>query len=266
MSTTKSPITLRPARWRDIPTIARLLSIAFHDDVLFGHTIHPHRNKYPQDTDYYWLRRGRVHYWDPSRRWLVATVRDAATGREEIVGQAQWERLGEGARRLGYGWFDPRESLQGSLSAEESPSANCFYASGRLLSPITAAIERINALIWPNRAADPAKEDIIERSGPFMEHLWSGDRAESWYLEFIAVRPDYQGSGVGRKLLQWGLDKAEEGGVCMSLVSAPGKDAFYIKAGMFVDGNTHGGEGNPLNDVEVANVFWKLPEKQHLAN
>lgn len=120
---------------------------------------------------------------------------------------------------------------------------------------------KIHAFVWPNRASDPAMEDIIERSYPHFDNIWTGKRAESWYLEALAVHPDYQGRNVGRKLVQWGLEQAEADGVCASVVSAYGKDEFYTKCGFDEQyGSARQGEGNPLADIEGANIFWKWPK------
>lgn len=90
---------------------------------------------------------------------------------------------------------------------------------------------KIHAWAWPSRASDPKEENIVERAYPFFDTIWSGKRAESWYLEGLAVRPDFQGRNVGRKLVQWGLEQAEAEGICALVVSALGKDEFYTKCG-----------------------------------
>lgn len=131
---------------------------------------------------------------------------------------------------------------------------------GNLLRPLSAAAMKVHAWMWPSRAGDPKDEDIIERAYPCFEEIWSGKRAESWYLEALAVRPDFQGKSVGRKLVQWGLEQAEAEGVVASVVSALGKDEFYRKCGFEEQyGSARDGQGNPLADVEGANIFWKWP-------
>jgi predicted N-acetyltransferase YhbS len=120
---------------------------------------------------------------------------------------------------------------------------------------------KIHAWAWPSRASDPKEEDIIERAYPCFDTIWSGKRAESWYLEALAVRPDFQGRNVGRKLVQWGLEQAEAEGICASVVSALGKDEFYTKCGFDEQyGSARQGDGNPLADTEGANIFWKWPK------
>jgi GNAT superfamily N-acetyltransferase len=120
----------------------------------------------------------------------------------------------------------------------------------------------IHKWLWPNRAADPKQEDIIERAYPCFDGIWSGDRAESWYLEQLAVHPSFQGKGVGYKLVQWGLEQAQNEGVVASVVSALGKNDFYRKCGFDVqDGSAcEDGEGNPLKGVEGGDVFWRWPK------
>ncbi|KAH7362791.1 hypothetical protein B0T11DRAFT_87456 [Plectosphaerella cucumerina] len=232
-------IRLRDARYSELPEIANVMARAFWEDNLFGELIHPHRNEHPTDVDLYWLRRARINFWDYRWKWLVAVGKDES-GKEVIAGIAQWARLGDGGKPLDLWSLDPRN----------------------LLKPISSFAMRMQAWMWPSRAADPKEEDIIERAYPCFDTIWSGKRAESWYLEALTVRPDFQGRAVGRKLVQWGLDKAQAEGVVASVVSALGKDEFYIKCGFDEQfGSARQGEGNPLADVEGANIFWRWPRE-----
>ncbi|OAA61559.1 Acyl-CoA N-acyltransferase [Cordyceps fumosorosea ARSEF 2679] len=240
-------IVVRDARYSELPEIARLMAAAFWDDNLFGEHIHPHRSQYPDDMYLYWLRRARVNFWDYRYRFLVAVRREASsptTGREEedvIVGTALWTRLGDGGRALELWPVDPRN----------------------LLRPLSAAAMGVHAYLWPNRAADPTREDAIERAYPcFGPSAWTGDRAESWYLDALAVHPDRQGGGVGRRLVAWGLDRAQRDGVVASVVSAWKMDGFYRACGFDEQhGNATSGEGNPLKGIDGANMFWRWPRK-----
>lgn len=123
---------------------------------------------------------------------------------------------------------------------------------------------KIHAFVWPNRATDPGVEDIVERSYAHFGNIWTGKRAESWYLETLAVHPDHQGKNIGRRLVQWGLAAlADADCVCASVVSAYGKDDFYRKCGFDEQyGNATEGDGNPLADIEGANIFWKWPKSR----
>lgn len=132
---------------------------------------------------------------------------------------------------------------------------------GNLLRPAVSVAMKIHKLIWPDRAADPEKEDILERAHHFFDHLHNGDRAECWSLVWLGTHPDYQGQGHGRQLVQWGLDRAKEENVWASVVAAQGKDPFYKKCGFeFIEGSGTMGEGNPLAGLDGANMHWKAPE------
>lgn len=116
---------------------------------------------------------------------------------------------------------------------------------------------KVHTLIWPNRACNMANEDVLERSYPYYKHMWSGEREESWYLEVLGVHPDYQGRGIGRELVQWGLDRAAKDGVCASVISSKGKEPFYLKAGFdFELGEASMGEGNPMPKNVGGTMLW----------
>lgn len=88
---------------------------------------------------------------------------------------------------------------------------------------------KLHARIWPNRAADPAEEDVIERVMLLVADSWTGEREQRWNIEIMAVCPDQQGKGVGKMIVKWGLDPADGEGVCASVVSSKGKEPFYEK-------------------------------------
>jgi ribosomal protein S18 acetylase RimI-like enzyme len=55
--------------------------------------------------------------------------------------------------------------------------------------------------------------------------------AERWRLCWLAVSPKCQRTGIGRRLVQWGLDRCEEEGIPAVLESSiPGKP-LYEKMG-----------------------------------
>ncbi|KAK5313650.1 hypothetical protein LTR93_010828 [Exophiala xenobiotica] len=240
--------TLRRARFTDLPGAARATSLAFWDEVLFGRLIHPRRHEYPLDSDKYWYRRFMVDWWDWSHVFLVTTEREKGESdsqREIVTGLAHWSRIapskGEN-RKAGWelGWWDPR----------------------RLLKPLFGLVAKIMDFFSPNRAASPRDEDIVERSYDFLDHVWEGARAESWYLECLAVHPDFQGKGQGRALVAWGLEQARKEGIACSVIAADGKERFYQTCGFNIGpvGRAGEGEGNPLKDVAGGLVFFRDKE------
>ncbi|KAL6880046.1 acyl-CoA N-acyltransferase [Trichoderma longibrachiatum] len=230
-----SQCVLRNARYSELPEVAHVMAKAFWDDNLFGDLIHPHREEYPDDVDLYWLRRARVSFWNHRWHFIVAVDKDE-TGHDTIVGIALWARLGEGGKQ-------PR---------------GLHWDFRHLLKPLSSLAMTVHAWLWPNRASDTITEDIVERSYPYFSTLWADKRAESWFLDVLAVRPDFQGKGVGRKLVQWGLGKAEADGVCASVISAFGKEGFYSKCGFDEQyGSATQGEGNPLAGIKGGNIYWR---------
>lgn len=234
-SPAQHPVNLRLARYADHAAMARVLSLAFWDDVLFGRLIHPHREEYPHDSDLYWLRRIQLHWWGRSHIFVVTTNVDEKTGREVVTGVAHWSRMGK----------------TGATSAWADPT--------NLALPVAKAYATLASWWRPNRAADPAYEDIIERSYHFLDHVWTGSRAESWYLEALGVHPDYQNRGLGRALVKWGLDQAECEGVSASVIAADGKERFYQRCGFDPEpvGKSGEGEGNPLSEVPGGLIFFR---------
>jgi hypothetical protein len=106
----ESTITIRDARFTDLPAISRVMGRAFFDDDLFGDIVHPHRKQYPNDVNLYWGRRAYVNYWNYRWRFQVAVAKDIKTGKEDVVAVSQWERMGSGGDRLECGRWDPRTS------------------------------------------------------------------------------------------------------------------------------------------------------------
>lgn len=246
-SNTPSPknnkIIIRHAGYVELHALSSVLAIAFQDEMLFGKLIHPYRDKYPSDVAYYWLRRFQRDYWDYSQILLAAV--DTSVSPNRICGAAQWQRHGSGLHSRGWGLrkTDPR---------------NLMYYVG-------AAQASVCRWLWPNRAADPEKEDVIERSEPFLDHVWVGpERGEGWYLNFLAVAPEYQGRGVGKRMVAWGLEQAEKEGVSASVIAAYSKDSFYQTCGFdTMVGRAGDGEGNPLASVPGGNIWFKFFPKRY---
>lgn len=118
---------IRPARYSDIPIMARVLAASFGPDQLFQ-IMFPHQNDYPDDFIKAFRRGMRVDWWDYSKALMISyetptcdvddldeerrelvTRRD---GRDEIItGFAEWQRIGLGYEHVWnvLGWWDPRK-------------------------------------------------------------------------------------------------------------------------------------------------------------
>lgn len=107
-----------------------------------------------------------------------------------------------------------------------------------------------------NRAADRAQADVLMRAAPYTAHYWSGDRADTWMLDLIAVHPDFQRHGYGRQLVTYGVDLAKRDSVCASLIASTVGDAFYLRCGFTAVGWATEGEGNPLAGVPGGRIMF----------
>ncbi|KAI7197263.1 hypothetical protein KC343_g2896 [Hortaea werneckii] len=227
-------MVIRPAQRSDLTPAAKVCAKAFFDTELFGEVIHPYRHQYPDDMHLYWLKNFRSGLKRRDNHILVATVSEPEESQPTVVGVAQWIR-----RRA-----------QPYIQDQPSSSASSSEQNG--------AAEELDEELPPNRAADPAKLDVLQRVGPFVDHKWSGKRAETWYLGLLAIHPDYQGHGIGKRLVAWGFDRAKADAVCVSVISALGKDGFYRGCGFDVDvGYATEGEGNPLSGVPGGLIMFR---------
>jgi GNAT superfamily N-acetyltransferase len=131
---------------------------------------------------------------------------------------------------------------------------------GNVLKPMANCYNKLSSFIWPNRAADPTTIHSYELATPYFIHYWTGLRSNGWQLETLGVHPKYQGNGHGKLLATWGLEKAREEQVPASVVSAEGKEGFYLKCGFNdpgIIGNICEGEGNPLKGVTGGAILFK---------
>lgn len=70
---------------------------------------------------------------------------------------------------------------------------------------------------------------------------------EHWYLPFIGVEPARQGRGIGSRLLQWGLARADRDGVPTYLeASSPRNRALYERHGFVATAEIRAGDSPPL--------------------
>lgn len=120
---------IRPARFSDIPIMARVLAASFGPDELFQ-ILFPYQDQYPEDLVTALRRSLRASYWDYSKCLMVSYEERPASGisnlenyeqriavhrggqLEVITGLCEWERFGLGWESVWnlWGWWDPSES------------------------------------------------------------------------------------------------------------------------------------------------------------
>jgi GNAT superfamily N-acetyltransferase len=107
---------------------------------------------------------------------------------------------------------------------------------GNIIEPLLKTYHSVSLRVFPNRAADPARSSWLDVAVANSEKYWTGDRAECWDLHVCGVDPEFQGKGVGRLLVQWGVGEAGKEGesVVASVLCGEKNRGFYGKAGMGV--------------------------------
>ncbi|ORY16826.1 acyl-CoA N-acyltransferase [Clohesyomyces aquaticus] len=233
-------MTIRPARFTDHGAMSTVCCAAFFDENLFGHIMHPHRKEYPDDPALYWHAFVRDSWFDWRTHVFVAVAADEKNGgKEKVVGVSVWERQGAGGKEMELSQFDPRN----------------------ILSPLAKLINRVNAILYRNRAIDPSKANILHDGMPFSKHHWDGERGDNWYLSLLAVHPDWHGVGLGKELVEWGIQQADKENVHASVIASDGKEKFYLKCGFDeIVGNACSGEGNPMNGARGGDILFRYPK------
>lgn len=216
------------------PGSQKLMLAAFYDDELVGDIMHPHRDQYPEDFTNYFRRKCECNGKDNSH-YAIVSFKVNPDGSETITGFADWVRQREGA---------------GCHSAKDPGKASgeppCLGSNESSYVPDVSQ----------NRAADPKQTDIFDRSALFTQHYWSGARAETWYLDLLAVHPDHRRKGYGGLLVKWGVGKARNENVSASVVASQMGESIYRSCGFEPVGWASEGEGNPLAGIPGGRIMF----------
>lgn len=225
---------IRDATYADLVPGSKILADAFKDEALFGRLLHPHQDKYPNEMYLYFLRWLRPAYLNGENQHLIVSYKADSTGKEEcITGIALWLRQDSNAPKPG------------------------LYA--KAVEKAINGYQYLEAFVYPNRALEPSRSNVLASMERFTKHHWTGTRADHWFLSIIGVSPQHEKQGYGRELVKYGFDKAKEDGWVCSVISAPGRENFYRACGFDVqDGkiSDEGGDENPLKDILGGAIFF----------
>ncbi|KAH0610640.1 uncharacterized protein H6S33_012167 [Morchella sextelata] len=209
----KMNIRVREATIKDLNRVADISSQAFLHNALFDN-LNPRRHEYYESFRYTRLRHARNAMLKPSMRLLVAENDDG-----EVVGYAMWERLGN-------------DAIAQKVKAERD---GILLRLERFLVNVT---DRINAVIAPDPSADPVAATRLRIASNTLEKLhWdTAERKTRWHLHWLGVDPAQQRKGIGRHLVQWGLDRAIEDKVWAGIESSAVGEKLYSSMGFKVIG------------------------------
>lgn len=215
-------IVIRWATRADIPDIVKVLHANLLNFELHDHFI-PERRRYQDDFYSFLLRRIKLFFIKPETRYMVAETSTAATDGTQhttIVGFSTWEAqgsqnpLGQQWRQQRSGWADALESSLVSLDLNYYRYFLNRIVDYQALAKIT---ERLHA---------PYENDDQLRN--------------CLHLQFLMVDPAWhRGGGVGKKLLRWGLDVADQFGLPVVVESSLMGYEFYLKYGFRLFAKAH---------------------------
>lgn len=217
-------IVIRPATLSDVREVSKAMAAAFMDNEVMGDYLFPRRREYPQDYQRHFQCMVREHLVERGRQVIVAVMMS------RIVGIASWER-------------------QGPAGTARLPSSTVYESARRL---VVRGWNHASRLLWPDRAKDVENWVVFFSDMESWKLHWTGAREETWYLHVLCVHPEYQGKGVGKRLVAEGLKWAEKDAVCASVIASAMGDGFYDKMGFVTVGSATEGvlKGLPGGNIK----------------
>ncbi|KAJ5152614.1 GNAT family acetyltransferase [Penicillium canariense] len=230
-------VCLRPICREDLPFVADVAAQAMLEDELFAYLC-PHRHTHYADFRLAFLRRLKRRMVTPGCVMVVAVEQTEPehelNGGARIRGYAAWERMGTGAGAARW-----HQSKKGS-----------WHALERLLLAIE---DRYLALVAPDRSVDLPKLAHYKQASavdcfPFDTY------PELWYLDSLAVDPGFQRRGIGRQLVEWGLQQGRQEQVAVGLEASIKGTSLYERVGFRAVNSTE-----LMPGLAITAMLWQDP-------
>jgi ribosomal protein S18 acetylase RimI-like enzyme len=203
---------IRLAGYEDLSKIARLGSQAFKSETVFG-WLYPLRDSNPKAFEETLYRQAVTRFLTPGWVTIVAVGESSDSSwcsPDEIVGYGVWLRDGG----------DPGAQYWNQDPLSQKLQRWTWWTQHRL-GLMTG---------WYVAANDLSRLDKLHHiANDIYEHI-----PDSWYLDTLGVNPQYQRKGIGRMLLDWGVERANSENVPVLLESTAYGEGLYRKAG-FLD-------------------------------
>ena len=234
---------LRPLLQSDIPYLSVLAAASFQNDELFTRTS-PRLSSYPDDFRDYMLWRLRLRSTAPGMHafvcvsdasdseWLpsAAASPEASTpfgqlgeeagvnNGEVLLGYAMWTRHGPADSAIVRAWAEKNTDVYTTMNYK-----------------LREVEGRYTALFSLDRSTDPVttrefRHYIGHEYDPFAP-LRAKGQPGYWYLSILAASPIARRRGVGRLLLQWGIDQARREHAPVAVNSSDAGAVLYEAAG-----------------------------------
>ncbi|TDZ17562.1 hypothetical protein Cob_v009474 [Colletotrichum orbiculare MAFF 240422] len=199
----------------DIPAVHEVGDSAFYDSELNG-WLHPDRRTFPESWRARSILKLQLSLVKPGFHNFVCVTDDEDPSdwpRDQIVGFATWERVGPASDPGTSKWRQNNtgiaQTVERTLLNWQAQYVNFFRLDKSVSRERLAIFEKENAA-----AGNPV--------GP-VEAFWN--------VVVLGVHPDWQGRGVGKKLMQWGLDRSDEDKVPIILIATTAGEGLYKRLG-----------------------------------
>jgi ribosomal protein S18 acetylase RimI-like enzyme len=212
-SSSSETVTIRRASLRDGPQIGRVAGITYYNTPLTS-WIYPHREKYHSQYEFRAIERTINKMLSPRNETYVA-----CTASGTIVGEAQFVRLGDdaGARKM------IRE----------------VGVVKRVLMWMASWVFWVYCKLWwwlegGDKSVDAkAAETFAGWCKLDNEKHWEShdERASRWHAQSVVVLPEWQGKGIGKKLMAEVMKKAQRDMVIVGLEASVKGEGLYIRLG-----------------------------------
>ncbi|OJZ82289.1 hypothetical protein ASPFODRAFT_222097 [Aspergillus luchuensis CBS 106.47] len=237
------PLTLhRVTTLQDLEPLYHIGADAFRNDPGMN-WFYPGGREHPEDLVVAWKYLLLQEFFDKGKYILAASIPDPDQDDNtsicverrpgKVVGFAVWERRGDSEAAKSWQGGGVLKGLKRFLLNLQIIHTFCFDTPRRSLS-------------WSR----------LRHFGHELEAAKASQPSESWYLSNLAVSSTAQGKGVGKKLLQWGIDRSEEEGIPATLVSTDAGLALYTSRGFRNSGWLFFDDGRQKQTVMRRNVKY----------
>lgn len=209
----KEEITIRRANLLDGPEVGRIAGTTYHNAPITS-WLSPRRDKYPVLYEQGCKERAVSRMLSPYNETYVACLSSG-----KIVGAAQFLRLGDDA--------GARKKIREVGVAK------------RVLLWVLSWLFWAYCKAWwlvhgPDKSLDmEAVKIFAEWCKVDEEKHWKSyeERANRWHAQSVVVLPEYQGKGIGKRLMGEVMRNAERDGVLVGLESSVNGEGLYRRLG-----------------------------------
>ena len=237
------PITIRPARLWEASAIGRIAAATYYDTGLTAY-LAPHRAKYYSHYERGFIHRAWQRMLDPRNLTFVAV---SPSSPSIPVGYVQFVRLGddEGAKRQ----IASRKSL--------------LLAVAVWMFWVYCLIEKL--VVGEDKSSDPAREqEFAAEAGGIGDQYWSVEgRLNRWHTQSCVVKEEWQGKGIGKKLMAEAIARAEAESVVVALEASEEGEWMYRSVGFELLGRFKTNFGNETGE-DAGGVMMYTPVKRRV--